>query len=596
MSNYNYTATYSPDDNKLRLYAVGRLDDDTYKQVKAHGFKWAPKQSLFVAPMWTPSREDFLMDLAGEIDDEDKSLTERQEERAERFEDYEEKRAKDAERARKAVSAIADHIPLGQPILIGHHSERHARRDAQRIEHGMRKSIQLWDTSQYWKSRAAGALAHAKYKELPAVRARRIKGIEADQRKTTKSKQESEALLKFWSKDGLTVEQAIIFTGSTRAGWLPLPRKEGDRPDFNGQPSAYDALTKAHPSLYAPRSFEEVRAVALASYPRSIAHCERWLAHYANRLEYEKAMLDEQGAGHLLDKKPRPTQLPLCNYRQEVFSLPNRWNRGELIHYHQIDMTQAEYTAIYQDYKSTRIVGNSHRIRTYMKNHALVAVFLTDSKVHDRPADIEPTPIIPKTPAPHAPSVAPQPTIYDAMKDTLKAGVQTVTAPQLFPTPAPIAARMVELAEIEDGHRILEPSGGTGRILLAIQAAAPGAELVAVEIKAHLADVIRSAYRVPTFCQDFLECNGELGTFDRIVMNPPFQNAADITHILHARTMLKPGGRLVALCANGPRQQAQLQPLAEHWEALPAGSFAESGTGVNVALLTLRANDEANTL
>src|ERR1700691_40061 len=113
----HYSATYSPEDNKLRLYATCRLDPETYDSVKSAGFIWAPKQELFVAPMWTPAREDLLIERAGEIDDEHKSLVERAEERSERFEDYSEARASDAERARKAVSAIADNIPFGQPIL-----------------------------------------------------------------------------------------------------------------------------------------------------------------------------------------------------------------------------------------------------------------------------------------------------------------------------------------------------------------------------------------------------------------------------------------------------------------------------------------------
>jgi hypothetical protein len=154
----NYTATYSPDDNKLRLYAGGRLSPELYARVKAAGFGWAPKQDLFVAPMWTPWREDLLLELCDEIGDEDKSLSERAEDRAERFEDYSEARASDAESARKAVSAIADNIPLGQPILIGHHSERHARRDAEKIENGMRRAVKMWETSKYWEQRAAGAI------------------------------------------------------------------------------------------------------------------------------------------------------------------------------------------------------------------------------------------------------------------------------------------------------------------------------------------------------------------------------------------------------------------------------------------------------
>jgi hypothetical protein len=123
-----YTATYSPDDNKLRLYSSIRLDRDFYARVRGAGFIYAPKQELFVAPMWTPEREDLLIELCGEIDDEDTSLVERAEERADRFVDYKEKRISDAERAQEAVSRIADNIPRGQPILIGHHSERHAAR------------------------------------------------------------------------------------------------------------------------------------------------------------------------------------------------------------------------------------------------------------------------------------------------------------------------------------------------------------------------------------------------------------------------------------------------------------------------------------
>jgi hypothetical protein len=194
----NYQATYSPEDNKLRLYSVSRLDAETYARVKAAGFIWAPKQGFFVAPAWTPQREDLLLELCGEIGDEDTSLAERAEERAERFEGYKDARAADAERAQQAVKSITDGIPLGQPILVGHHSERHARKDAERIENGMRKAVKMWETSEYWKRRAAGAIRHAKYKERPDVRARRIKGLEADQRKHEKDRKRAEAYLRIW--------------------------------------------------------------------------------------------------------------------------------------------------------------------------------------------------------------------------------------------------------------------------------------------------------------------------------------------------------------------------------------------------------------
>ena len=49
-------ATYSPEDNKLRLYPLSRLPKELYERVRAAGFIWAPKQELFVAPAWTPDR------------------------------------------------------------------------------------------------------------------------------------------------------------------------------------------------------------------------------------------------------------------------------------------------------------------------------------------------------------------------------------------------------------------------------------------------------------------------------------------------------------------------------------------------------------
>ena len=184
--------------------------------------------------MWTPSREDLLIELAGEIKDEYRSLVDRAEERAERFGGYEENRIEDAERAQFAVSRIADNIPFGQPILVGHHSERHARKRYERIENGMRKTVQMWQTARYWEQRAAGALRHAKYKELPGVRHRRIKGLEADKRKQERYKQEAEMWLHLWTECAnepdkeLQAKVALRLAGMCH---LRLPRKEGDRED-----------------------------------------------------------------------------------------------------------------------------------------------------------------------------------------------------------------------------------------------------------------------------------------------------------------------------------------------------------------------------
>jgi protein-L-isoaspartate O-methyltransferase len=551
-----YTATYSPEDNKLRLYASSRLDKETYERVKAAGFHWAPKQDLFVAPMWTPAREDLLIELAGEVGDEDKSLVERQEERAERFGEYQESRTEDAEQARAAVHRIADGIPMGQPILVGHHSERHARKDAEKIENGMRRAVKMWETAQYWKDRAAGALRHAKYKELPAVRARRIKGIESDIR-------------------------------CYRARYIPSSKNVIMQVPWN---SENKQNTEKVPHVFcAPRGGRGGSWVEVSRLPALEAYYARWIRHCELRLEYERAMLEEQGGTDLLKPKAREPQLPLCNYRVEGgLTLQNIWRRGETIHYPLLEMTQAEYAKINTDYKGTRLVGNSHRVRTAMRNHSLFYIFLTDAKMHTPPPPIAPKPkeYIVVDPGTWTPA-QPQAEAFDAMKDSLKAGVTVITANQLFPTPATLATRMVEMACIEPDHWVLEPSAGTGNILAAMIPFV--CETMAIEINLKLADGLRERFknsrRVSVRCCDFLEQGIDLPRFDRILMNPPFENGSDIKHILHAQRLLKPGGHLVAICANGPRQFDKLNPLAMSWEVLPEGTF--SGTGVRAVLLTL---------
>ena len=152
-----FTATYSPEDNKLRLSASSRLDAETYDRVKNAGFKWAPKQEIFIAPMWTPSRADLCIELAGEIDDEDSTMAERAEDRAERFEDYGDKRTKEAASAREHVSAISGRFEFGQPILVGHHSEQSGLDGIHMIDvHGcISQSVRLWVSRQFAQAPAS---------------------------------------------------------------------------------------------------------------------------------------------------------------------------------------------------------------------------------------------------------------------------------------------------------------------------------------------------------------------------------------------------------------------------------------------------------
>lgn len=182
--------------------------------------------------------------------------------------------------------------------------------------------------------------------------------------------------------------------------------------------------------------------------------------------------------------------------------------------------------------------------------------------------------------------------------ERLENELKLMKLPGYFPTPAHIVDKMIDLAGIEGGDNILEPSAGTGAILEGLRKAGTSKQGVkdyeteykisAYEIRPSLVDICKRK-RLPVVCADFLEIiNYGNYYFDVILMNPPFDKGIDIKHINHALKFLMDGGTLVAICANGSRQRAAFMDRAEHWEDLPEGTFKEMGTGVNSALMVLR--------
>lgn len=114
-----------------------------------------------------------------------------------------------------------------------------------------------------------------------------------------------------------------------------------------------------------------------------------------------------------------------------------------------------------------------------------------------------------------------------------------------FPTPPKVARELVELAGIQPGMRVLEPSAGNGNIAEAIRAVGAAPDVVEVS------DALREVLEAKGFHlvgRDFEEHADE---YDRIVMNPPFSNRMDAAHVQRAYSLLKPGGRLVSIMGEG---------------------------------------------
>lgn len=175
-----------------------------------------------------------------------------------------------------------------------------------------------------------------------------------------------------------------------------------------------------------------------------------------------------------------------------------------------------------------------------------------------------------------------------------------------FPTPPALADRMARELDAGALHDVLEPSAGSGNLIDAVLRNAPGCSITGIEVNHTLANLLDSQYanekRVTTFQHDFMDFNTVfMGAtpnrlFDRIIMNPPFENLQDIDHIRHAAEMLDENGRLVAICSPGPFFRNDDKCLAfRDWlgqftytyEELPPGTFKESGTNVAAVLLII---------
>ncbi|MBY3789589.1 hypothetical protein HPQ32_14280 [Photobacterium carnosum] len=161
-----------------------------------------------------------------------------------------------------------------------------------------------------------------------------------------------------------------------------------------------------------------------------------------------------------------------------------------------------------------------------------------------------------------------------------------------FPTPETIATDIADLANIEPGMSVLEPSAGHG--MLADAALKAGGEVQTVEMAGDLIDILEAkGHKVEG--GDFMEYQPDQ-MYDRIVMNPPFSNDMDIDHVQHAYEMLKPGGRMVAIVSSmaGNRQNKKnkafrewLDDLAAEEQMLPDDAFKASLNPTSVSTKTL---------
>ncbi|EJL35977.1 hypothetical protein PMI01_01144 [Caulobacter sp. AP07] len=162
-----------------------------------------------------------------------------------------------------------------------------------------------------------------------------------------------------------------------------------------------------------------------------------------------------------------------------------------------------------------------------------------------------------------------------------------------FSTPPELGALAVLAAQVRPGDKVLEPSAGTG--LLAVLAEACGADLALNELADGRAGLLDGLFvQAPRTRHDAVHLKDLLtasGSFDAVVVNPPFQALA--AHLEAGLEVLADGGRMAAIVpARLLEDETALSRLSRQGAVVAriafwARAYAGHGTSVDTGLLVI---------
>lgn len=326
-----HNATYSPEDDKIRLYFGYQIDRELWDSLKAEGFKWTMKQESDMVAYWTPARAEVARQLCGEIEDEGASVLDRSCDRADRFTDYRDSRREDAlEHSEKAVDSV------------GYQSKEKAEKAAQRSDRQKAASLDHWRRAEYWQARAAAVVRHALFKDASDTRARRIARIEADLRRQTLAESWREHL-----QMRLDYERSIL---AQQVGTLAADIEMKAGGTLCGKvihKVSKSSVTKKNVSVsILGKNWHGENKLVVFTLEDTQA------SEYMDPTPESKAKFIEEK-----EKLPKKKKLPLINpTREEAEKLQAAWNSeasmksdGWSVNQEPLEMTQAQYSALSKD-------------------------------------------------------------------------------------------------------------------------------------------------------------------------------------------------------------------------------------------------------
>lgn len=360
-------ATYNITDDRLRLSLGAKPSSEQVEVMRKIGFSYWPGQKLNVTK-WTPEAEDYILGLGIEIEADD--TPDDVGARVDRFSGYAENAKQSAEAAGARAHGLIEGIPLGQPS-----ARRHGRTSQKRVDAALKTAISETERAAHWKSRIAGAIGRATYRERPDVIARRIKGLETDERayifhtsderksrmREYDQKSDEAAFTEKWEthfrwatrwlehiRQRLEYERALLEAMGGQVG-CKWELEVGGRVKYGGGWATILRINR--------KGGEVVSVTTNARFSR--------VKEIGGITDYRPPTPEENEKAKAATKKP-----PLCNYPGEGFHRT----------------TKAEWDKCHSNYKGMRRVIEAndkhakHRVRTMIVNHQYPSVFITDIK------------------------------------------------------------------------------------------------------------------------------------------------------------------------------------------------------------------------
>ncbi len=167
---------------------------------------------------------------------------------------------------------------------------------------------------------------------------------------------------------------------------------------------------------------------------------------------------------------------------------------------------------------------------------------------------------------------------------------------QFFETPAEVADWLVMLAGgIHENDTVLEPSAGRGALIKAIHRACPSVTVECYELMPENREFLYSLDNVIILDEDFTK--DSVGSYTKIIANPPFSNNQDIEHVRIMYKLLEKGGTLAAITSSHWKIASEkkcvdfrnwLEEVHGEVFEIGAGEFKESGTSISTMAVVIR--------